>query len=102
MQFSQTVVEFEIGMDLGKGLRINGKSGDLVLTVKQTKPGNKRLANFALAVVDGDVAGGRGWIGRYIPHGNLRCSPYDGFWRSRHERWNGSIVSERGGSFQRF
>jgi hypothetical protein len=40
------------------------------------------------------VAGGRGWIGRYIPHGNLRRSPYDGFWRSRHERWNGSICQK--------
>jgi hypothetical protein len=33
------------------------------------------------------VVSGRGWSGRDVQHGNLRCSPYDGFWRSRHERW---------------
>jgi len=87
VEFTQAVVELEIGMDLGEGLRINGESNDLVLTVEQTKPGNKCLADFTLAVVDGDVMSGKGWSGRELPHGNLRCSPYYGFWRSRHERW---------------
>ena len=84
MEFPQTVVELEVGMDLGKGPRVNGEGGDLPLAVKQAKPGNRRLADFALAVVDGDVAGGGDWSGGCIPRGNRRCGRHDGFWWSRH------------------
>ena len=59
MQFTQTRVEFEAGMDRGQDLRVDGQRRDSVVAIEQAKPRDEGLADFALLVVDRDVLGAR-------------------------------------------